>query len=225
MSTRIDAVLFDLHQTLVDGGDAHRWVDLAWAHLGRHGPVALRDGVPIADLAAWLDDVWQHAAVIDSHGERDLDGDAHRQVFLDTAASAPGVDAELAAALYATLPDALTAYDDAEPVLAALRGNGVRTAVLSNIGFDVRPLLERSGLSALLDTVVLSFEVGVKKPDPAIFQLTLDRLEVPPEAALMVGDSWRDDGGAAALGVRTLVLPRTRGPIHGLDAVRRLVGT
>lgn len=224
MSARIDAVLFDLHQTLVDGGDARRWVELAWVRLGRPGPVELRDGVPVGDLAAWLDDVWQHAASIDPHAERDLDGAVHRQVFLDTAASAPGVDPELTAALYATLSDALTAYDDARPVLEALSTNGVRTAVLSNIGFDVRPLLDRSGLFTLLDTVVLSFEVGVKKPDPAIFQLTLDHLEVAPEAALMVGDSWRDDGAAAALGIRTLVLPRTRGPVHGLDAVRRLVG-
>lgn len=39
----------------------------------------------------------------------------------------------------------------------------------------------------------------------------------------MVGDSWRDDAGAAALGIRTLLLPRTTGPVHGLDAVLRLV--
>lgn len=224
MAVPIRAVLFDLHQTLVDGGDARRWLDLAWRRLGRPGPVALRDDVPLTDLAAWLDDVWQHAALVDPLAERDLDGDAHRRVFHDTVASAPGVDPELTAALYATLPDALTAYDDARPVLEALRADDVRTAVLSNIGFDVRPMLERSRLLPLLDAVVLSFEVGAKKPDPAIFQLTLDHVAVDPEEALMVGDSWRDDGGAAALGVRTLVLPRTRGPVHGLDAVRRLVG-
>ncbi len=40
----------------------------------------------------------------------------------------------------------------------------------------------------------------------------------------MVGDSWQDDAGAAAIGVRTLVLPRTDGPEHGLDLVLRLVG-
>jgi FMN phosphatase YigB (HAD superfamily) len=39
----------------------------------------------------------------------------------------------------------------------------------------------------------------------------------------MVGDSWKDDAGAGALGIRTLILPRTRGRVHGLDAVLRLV--
>lgn len=224
MSAPIRAVLFDLHQTLVDGGDTQRWLDLAWRHLDRPGRPQLRDGVPTSELATWLDDVWQHAALIDPAADRDLDGDAHRRVFVDTVAAAPGTDPELTAALYTTLPDALTAYDDARPVLEALVEHRVRTAVLSNIGFDVRPMLERSGLLPLLDAVVLSFEVGAVKPDPTIFRLALDRLDAAPERTLMVGDNWRDDGGAAALGIRTLVLPRTRGPIHGLAAVQRLVG-
>jgi FMN phosphatase YigB (HAD superfamily) len=62
------------------------------------------------------------------------------------------------------------------------------------------------------------------KPQPEIFRAALDALEVAPEETLMVGDAWTDDGGAAALGIRTLILPRTRGRVHGLDAVLRLVG-
>lgn len=220
----VRAVVFDLHQTLVDGGDAHRWLRLAWRHLGRDGEVVLDDGVPAAELAAWLDDVWEHARAIDPRSERDLDAATHRRVFDATVATAPGTDPDLTAALYATLPDALTVYEDAQPVLAGLHAAGLRSAVLSNIGFDVRPLLARDGLAPYLDAVVLSFEVGAKKPDRAIFEVVVDRLDVAPHETLMVGDSWRDDAGAAALGIRTLLLPRTRGPVHGLDAVRRLVG-
>lgn len=40
----------------------------------------------------------------------------------------------------------------------------------------------------------------------------------------MVGDNFADDGAAAALGIRTLILPRSWGGIHGLDAVLRLAG-
>ena len=40
----------------------------------------------------------------------------------------------------------------------------------------------------------------------------------------MVGDSVEDDGGAAHVGMRTLILPRTAGPTHGLEQVLRLVG-
>jgi HAD superfamily hydrolase (TIGR01509 family) len=224
MSVPVRAVLFDLHQTLVDGGDTVRWLDLAWRHLGRPGRFEPDGGVRTTDLAAWLEDVWDHAALVDPDAERDLDGDAHRRVFHETVAAVPGVDPELAAALYATLPDALTAYEDARPTLAALTDHGVRTAVLSNIGFDVRPLLERSSLLGLLDGIVLSFEVGRKKPDPAIFHEALERLDAEPSETLMVGDSWRDDAAAADLGIRTLVLPRTRGRTHGLEVVRRVVG-
>ena len=46
------------------------------------------------------------------------------------------------------------------------------------------------------------------KPDPGIFAAAL-RLDLPAEEVLMVGDAWRDDAAAAALGVRTLILPRT----------------
>jgi FMN phosphatase YigB (HAD superfamily) len=40
----------------------------------------------------------------------------------------------------------------------------------------------------------------------------------------MVGDSGKDDAGAAHIGMRTLLLPRTRGPVHGLAVVPVLVG-
>ena len=102
------------------------------------------------------------------------------------------------------------------------RERGIRTAVLSNVGVDIRPVMAREGLRT--DAVVLSCEVGAVKPRPEIFVSALEALGVEPSEALMVGDSWKDDAGAAALGIRTLILPRTRGPVHGLDQVLRLVG-
>jgi FMN phosphatase YigB (HAD superfamily) len=96
--------------------------------------------------------------------------------------------------------------------------------VLSNIGLDIRPLLDRVGVSALLDGVVLSFEVGLVKPDPAIYARALELLEVPGSHALMVGDSPRDDVGGVSLRIRTLILPRTEGPVHGLGTVLQMAG-
>lgn len=219
----IRAVVLDLHQTLVDGGDTSRWLRLACQHLGRPVDDVL-GGTSSDDLAAGLDDVWTHVGRLDPRAERDLDRAIHWRVFTETVAVTLSAGPDLADALYATMPEAMVAYADARPVLDALHRRGIRTALLSNVGFDVRPVLARDGLLELLDEVVLSFEVGLIKPDPAIFELVLDRLGVPAEQALMVGDSARADGGAAALGIRTLVLPRTRGPVHGLAAIVDLVG-
>jgi beta-phosphoglucomutase-like phosphatase (HAD superfamily) len=71
---------------------------------------------------------------------------------------------------------------------------------------------------------VLSFEVGLVKPDPAIYARALELLGVPGRHALMVGDSPRDDVGGVPLNIRTLILPRTPGPVHGLGMVLQMTG-
>lgn len=220
----IDGVLFDLHSTLVDQGAASDWVAFAWQHAGREGDPARQLGdASYARLVDWADRVWEHAREIDPDSRRDLDPGAHREVFEALVARAPEVDPALTSALYATLLEAWFPYQDALPVLRALHDRGVRTALVSNIGIDVTTLLARSGMRDLLDAVVLSYDVGVVKPQTEIFAEALQRIEVPAHRALMVGDSWRDDAGAVDLGVRTLLLPRSRGPAHGLELVLRLV--
>ncbi len=220
----VEAVLFDFHSTLVDQGDTTDWIERAWRHTGRPGDAHEGLGRRAAQrLAALADRVWEHARDLDPTSERDLDPERHRSVFLAVVGQDPGVDPELAAALYATMLTTWRPYDDAVPVLAALRDRGVRTGLVSNIGVDVRGLLDDEGLADLLDTVVLSYELGVVKPHAGIFEEAVRRLDAAPARTLMVGDSWRDDGGAAQLGIRTLLLPPTPGPTHGLDLVLRLV--
>jgi HAD superfamily hydrolase (TIGR01509 family) len=116
-----------------------------------------------------------------------------------------------------------TAYPDAAPVLRELRARGVRTAAVSNIGFDVRPVLAGLGLLDHLDACVLSCEVGATKPSPEIFRAACSALCADPAATLMVGDSAVDDTGGVALGIRTLLLPMSpAGAPHGLEAVLAL---
>jgi FMN phosphatase YigB (HAD superfamily) len=119
----------------------------------------------IAGLREHLDQVWQHAHTIDPGSERDLSQDRHWDVFSRTVALYPGVKPDLIAALYAVMPDQWVPFDDTLPVLQEPKSRGVRIVVLSNIGLDIRPLLDRVGVSGLLDGVVLSFEVGLVKPD------------------------------------------------------------
>ncbi len=221
----IEGVIFDFHATLVDQGDGATWLRLGWAGAGRPGTPEQHLGAERAKaLAVRLDRVWEDAREVDPTSRRDTSAQAHQDVFRTVMADAPDADDAVVEALYAGVTDLWTPYLDTCPTLEALRTKGIRTALISNIGMDIRPVLARGGISDLLDAVVLSYEVGAVKPEPQIFIHALAAIGVPPERALMVGDSWRDDGGAAALGCRVLILPRTSGDLHGLDQVLRLVG-
>lgn len=210
----IRAVLLDFHSTLVDQGDAAQWLEAGLDRIG----MTMSD-VERSVIVERLDGVWGHARAIDPHSGRDHSADAHAQVFGDVMRG--HVPDALVGALYDVMLDMWWAYDDSGPLLDTLRARGIPTAIVSNVGVDIRPVMRRQGLTA--DAVILSCEVGAVKPDRAIFEVALAALGVTAGEALMVGDSANDDGGAAALGIRTLILPRTRGRVHGLDAVLRLL--
>ncbi|MCB0915457.1 MAG: HAD family hydrolase [Actinobacteria bacterium] len=219
----IRAVLFDFHTTLVDGGDPRSWIAEAVTLSGAAAPLRL-------DAAAdFLDRIWEHAGDLDPDSTRDLNPIDHRRVFdllMERARVEEGIDISeaLADELYRTMPDQWRPYADTRGVLACLRAGGIRTALISNVGIEIFPILDREDLAELLDSVVLSCHVGAVKPDPAIFDYAVRSLGVSPAECLMVGDSPDADAGAARLGIRTLLLPRTRGPEHGLSIVCRMLG-
>jgi putative hydrolase of the HAD superfamily len=78
-----------------------------------------------------------------------------------------------------------------------------RLGLLTNGPADIQHLkFEGTGLADFFDAVVISGEVGVGKPDPAVFAEVLDRLGATAETAVMVGDSWeRDVVGARQVGM------------------------
>ncbi|WP_460354399.1 HAD family hydrolase [Mycobacterium sp. ZZG] len=158
---------------------------------------------------------------------RDLAPHLHREAYLHVLRES-GLADHHAESLYSRVidPACWTPYPDTAAVLDGLSRRGIRTAVVSNIAFDIRPAFDALGDQAHVDEFVLSFEVGAVKPDPAIFQTALDRLGVPAERALMVGDSDEADGGARALGCAfALVDPLpTRERRDGLLAALRAHG-
>lgn len=98
----------------------------------------------------------------------------------------------------------------AAPVLRRLRET-MRTALVSN--FDHPPAIHerigRDGLAKLLDCVVVSGDVGVEKPDPAIFAPALAATGLDPAEVLFVGDSPEDVEGALAAGLVPVLVDRT----------------
>lgn len=214
----IRGVIFDLHATLIDQGSADEWLDSALVR----APVDLTFQERNT-LVNFLDLVWENARVHDPDSRRDLDPVLHEEVFHALIDDGPGIDQALAAALYATLLDTWHAYTDAVPTLIELRSLGSRIGLISNVGVSIRPVLEREGLLEHVDGVTLSCEIGCVKPDARIFHEAANAIGCAPASVLMVGDSGKDDAGAAHIGMRTLILPRTRGPVHGLGVVPALV--
>ena len=103
-------------------------------------------------------------------------------------------------------------YPEVPAVLEALCARGVVLAVVSNFDSRLAPLLEALGLAPFFDAVVCSGEVGVAKPDRAIFAHALSALGVEPSEALHVGDSRRNDyDGARAAGIDALLVDRRAG--------------
>lgn len=113
-----------------------------------------------------------------------------------------------AAAVWETQETGPSAIDGAHALLGALRARGVRYGFVSNIWHPYAesfarlfgPLAE-SGLS------VLSYRVGMAKPDAAIYERALAAAGCRPEDSVMVGDSYDNDmAPALALGMRTVWL-------------------
>jgi putative hydrolase of the HAD superfamily len=101
------------------------------------------------------------------------------------------------------------AYPEVPAALAGLRAAGARLAIVSNWDISLHDVLERTELRALVDTVVISAELGVGKPDPAIFRAALDRLGATAADAMHVGDSVElDVEGARAAGLRAILVAR-----------------
>jgi len=93
--------------------------------------------------------------------------------------------------------------------LTALKGCGLRLAVISNFDSRLDDLLRVLELDQFFEAIHISSRIGIAKPDAMIFINALNHHAVEPSAALHVGDSMREDAlGAAAAGIHSVLLDR-----------------
>jgi putative hydrolase of the HAD superfamily len=210
MSEPVDAVLFDFSGTLMRAEPPERRVAAVLADAGiglldsevREWARRLEEsgGLPGGHFPAVIPDeiraTWER---------RDLDLAAHRGSYTWLIKNSGWPWPELADDIYerCTRPEEWAPYPDTLPALSALARNGIRTAVVSNIGWDPRRVLAAHGVADLVDAILLSYEEGCQKPDPALFRKACARLGSEPGRTFMVGDSRPADGGAEAVGIRT----------------------
>ncbi|MFM8240779.1 MAG: HAD family hydrolase [Actinomycetota bacterium] len=86
---------------------------------------------------------------------------------------------------------------DMNALVRRARQQGIRTALLSNSWGDFYP---RDLWDGMFDVVVISAEVGMRKPEPGIFALTLDQLDLPAHECVFVDDLAHNIEAAAGLG-------------------------
>jgi HAD superfamily hydrolase (TIGR01509 family) len=223
------AVLFDFHGTLAQVEEPIGWVVGAAAACGVDLPLAPARGLAQALIAAGRaggppPEVVPPGVRV-AWEQRDLSAAEHRSCYTRLAATVhTGIDG-LPAALYDRLltPAGWRLYTDTLPVLRDLRSAGVRVVVVSNVGFDLRPVAAGLGLDPFVDAYTLSYEIGVCKPAPAIFRAACAMVGVDSADAVMVGDTPAD-AGAVDAGCRCLILPVSPPETtHGLAAVLNLV--
>ncbi|NYV78421.1 HAD family hydrolase, partial [Streptomyces sp. UH6] len=204
---RFETVLFDFSGTLFRIEPVETWLRAVLRATGtvmteEHTLRAAREleeagalpGGPVPRaLPGGLADAWEN---------RDRTPELHRGLYTGLSRRVDLPDPALHDALYDRhmTPEAWEPYPDAVEVLARLRDRGVAVGVVSNIGWDLRPVFRAHGLDAYVDTYALSFEHGAQKPEPDLFRVALEALGAEPSRTLMVGDDRRADGGAAALG-------------------------
>lgn len=195
-------------------------LSLAEAELRELAQAYLEAGVPGAPYPRFVPD-----HLVEVYDRRDLTADNHRRAYVGLFETVQPPRPELEAlpeAVYAEIlePEGWVAYADAALTVQEIARRGLRVGLISNVGFDIREILRAHGLGRLAENCTLSFEMGRVKPDPVIFRAALEQLGTSAAQTLMVGDHERADGGARAVGMRTLILPMTDpGTTHGLAAV------
>ena len=104
--------------------------------------------------------------------------------------------------------DAWEAYYRVNPqmlaLVAELRERGLRTAVLSNTQASHVAIMRRMGVLAPFDPVLMSCEVGARKPEAAVFKLALERLGLPAAEVAFVDDVPEYIAGARSVGIHAV---------------------
>jgi putative hydrolase of the HAD superfamily len=119
--------------------------------------------------------------------------------------------------------DYMAGLDPNDELFAYYRGlheRGVRLAMLTNNVREWEPFWRtKLPIDEIFETVVDSGFVGVRKPDPAIYALVLEALELPPEACVFVDDLAHNIDAARELGFAVVHHEDTARTIAELDAV------
>lgn len=206
----IKAVCFDVHDTLIDKG---RPAGLIAGK--KSAAAALKKKYPHVNDEI-LEQSWQHCLVkaedLQKEGReiaaQEWYGEQLR--FMGIEQFNEDLITEFNQAFMFGFRPYTTVLPGARECLQHLADNGYKLAVVSNsLGTNTRIDLEITGLISFFDQIVISSEVGWRKPHPKIFQRVLEVLEVEPSEVVFVGDNPTEDiNGAIEAGMHPVAVRR-----------------
>lgn len=206
------AILFDFFGTLVSYSPSRTAQGYPRSH-------ALVPGKSYPDFLASLDACFAGFEAASDADDREFSMAQATAAYLGLPESDPRV-AEFERVYLAEWSTGVTYLDGLRPMLADLRTRH-RLAVVSNTHSHtlVPGLLAELGVAELFDAVVLSVQVGRRKPHPAMYAAALHALAVSPAEAVFVGDTYAADyAGPTGYGIRSYLI----GSAAGVPAARRL---
>lgn len=103
--------------------------------------------------------------------------------------------------------------------VASLRAQGYTVAMLSNVTQGPAAVVRRAGFYDHFDPLLLSYEIGIEKPDAAAYRILIDTLALPPSSIVFIDDKVENVAAASRCGLRAIVF---RDGVALLDELRAL---
>ena len=96
---------------------------------------------------------------------------------------------------------------EAIDVLSALKSKGYKIGMISDCPSNTPVLWDNTGLKSFFEVTIFSSAVGLRKPDPRIYQLALEQLKVKPSDCLYIGDGGSNElTGASSVGMHPVLI-------------------
>jgi len=115
-------------------------------------------------------------------------------------------------------------YPEVPEAMERISRWGIPMGVVSNWDYRLPSILENLGVAHCFKVILASATAGVEKPDPRIFQMALEGLQIPAKTALFIGDSLENDiAGAQAVGLYPILLVREGSVSSSVPVARNLL--
>lgn len=209
--TRVRTILFDAYGTLFTGGisddpttDLHRSLSKAGVKV-KHQLLATTLKMEMAYYR-------RNQRAIRTQKELDKLRLECGQIIVDGIGGAKVchlTNVEMSSLLVSTFPSWI--FSDVHKAIKRARDAGCSIGVLSNFSFLLPVILEELGIANLFDFIIHSAGVGFEKPHPRIFHVALEKADVAPYQAALIGDTYEEDiVGASTLGMIGVLLDRSK---------------